>query len=89
MALSPLRSIALKIDQTPMIFKTVGNLVEFLSKIRSQGEAIGFVPTMGNLHQGHLDLVDKAAELSNIVIVSIFVNPMQFGPHEDLSLIHI
>ena len=85
MALSPLRSIALKIDQTPMIFKTVGNLVEFLSKIRSQGEAIGFVPTMGNLHQGHLDLVDKAAELSNIVIVSIFVNPMQFGPHEDFD----
>ena len=47
MALSPLRSIALKIDQTPMIFKTVGNLVEFLSKIRSQGKAV-FVPTMGN-----------------------------------------
>ena len=53
MALSPLRSIALKIDQTPMIFKTVGNLAEFLSKIRSQGKAVSLVPTMGNLHQEH------------------------------------
>ena len=82
---SLLRSIALKSDQTARVFNTVSDLREFLNATRAQGKTIGFVPTMGNLHQGHLDLVNKASEMSDVVIVSIFVNPMQFGPHEDFD----
>lgn len=66
-------------------FTTNAQLQKSLRDARQAGRTIAFVPTMGNLHEGHLDLVRKARSMCDTVVVSIFVNPLQFGPNEDLD----
>ncbi|GIX33954.1 MAG: pantothenate synthetase [Lysobacterales bacterium] len=67
------------------VLRTRDELSAFLRRLRSTGASLALVPTMGNLHRGHLALVERAAKLAERVAVSIFVNPTQFGPEEDFD----
>ncbi len=68
-----------------IVASTVVDLRRELAKLRLAGKRIAFVPTMGNLHAGHLKLVQVAREHADVMVASIYVNPLQFGPKEDLA----
>ena len=67
------------------IVKTISAMREHLRPFRRAGKSVGLVPTMGYLHQGHMALVERARAENDVVVTSIFVNPLQFGANEDLG----
>jgi pantoate--beta-alanine ligase len=67
------------------IITTISDMQSLADSLRKEGRTMGFVPTMGFLHEGHVSLMRRARKACDVVIVSIFVNPTQFGPNEDLD----
>lgn len=67
------------------VFETADEVRDFVKSFKKTGKTVGFVPTMGYLHEGHISLIERAVRENDIVGVSIFVNPVQFGPGEDFE----
>ena len=68
-----------------VIARNIKSLLIYLNKLKLKNKKIGLIPTMGALHRGHISLVEKANQVSDISIVTIFVNPMQFNNKSDLN----
>ena len=68
-----------------IVVNTIAAVRDAVARSRASGSTIGFVPTMGALHTGHISLVERSKRDTDVTVMSIFVNPLQFGPNEDLS----
>lgn len=67
------------------IIKTVAEMQRITHDLKRSGQTIGFVPTMGALHEGHLSMMRRSVEENDVTVISVFVNPLQFGPNEDFD----
>ncbi|MEH7388387.1 pantoate--beta-alanine ligase, partial [Bacillus sp. JJ1521] len=67
------------------VITAIKEMQQYIKSMKQQGKTVGFVPTMGYLHEGHLTLMNKARSENDVLAVSIFVNPLQFGPNEDFD----
>ena len=68
-----------------LIFRTVDDLQKHILSLRNNGQSVGFVPTMGALHNGHLSLIKQSKQTTDITVCSIFVNPTQYNDTKDLE----
>lgn len=67
------------------VIKTVKEMQQITRDLKRSGKSIGFIPTMGALHEGHLSMMRRSVEENDVTVISVFVNPLQFGPNEDFD----